>query len=176
MSGEFAGTLRERVVIERPVSMRNAMGLQEPGWEELCRCDDAALAEDANLVVLGGEVFQFGAVEPLGQGVFRLSRLMRGRWGTEAAVGTHAADETFVLLERDALRAVDLPQWTIGTNVKASARNVSGSISESPTITVAGPPRDVIASPDGGTTVDGEARASIDQILQAMRQHGLIAS
>ena len=38
MSGEFAGTLRERVVIERPISTRNLMGLQEPGWEQVCRC------------------------------------------------------------------------------------------------------------------------------------------
>jgi head-tail adaptor len=35
---EFAGTLRERIVIERPISVRNDMGLQEPGWEEVCRC------------------------------------------------------------------------------------------------------------------------------------------
>ena len=35
---EFAGTLRERVIIERPTTSRNAMGLQEPGWEEVCRC------------------------------------------------------------------------------------------------------------------------------------------
>ena len=35
---EFAGTLRERVVIERPISTRNAMGLQESGWEQVCRC------------------------------------------------------------------------------------------------------------------------------------------
>lgn len=35
---EFAGSLRERIVIERPISVRNAMGLQEPGWELLCRC------------------------------------------------------------------------------------------------------------------------------------------
>ena len=35
---EFAGTLRERILIEQPVSVRNAMGLQEPGWEEICRC------------------------------------------------------------------------------------------------------------------------------------------
>lgn len=35
---EFAGTLRERVLIERPISTRNAMGLQEPGWEQVCRC------------------------------------------------------------------------------------------------------------------------------------------
>jgi len=38
MSGEFAGTLRERVLIERPISSRNAMGLQEPGWEKVCSC------------------------------------------------------------------------------------------------------------------------------------------
>lgn len=35
---EFAGTLRERVIIEQPVAVRNAMGLQEPGWEQVCRC------------------------------------------------------------------------------------------------------------------------------------------
>lgn len=35
---EFAGTLRERVLIERPISSRNDMGLQEPGWEAVCRC------------------------------------------------------------------------------------------------------------------------------------------
>ena len=38
MSGEFAGTLRERVTIERPVSSRNAMGLKQPGWETVCSC------------------------------------------------------------------------------------------------------------------------------------------
>ena len=35
---EFAGTLRERIVIEQPISVRNVMGLQEPGWEQVCRC------------------------------------------------------------------------------------------------------------------------------------------
>jgi head-tail adaptor len=35
---EFAGTLRERIVIEQPTSVRNDMGLREPGWEEVCRC------------------------------------------------------------------------------------------------------------------------------------------
>lgn len=35
---EFAGLLRERIVIERPISVRNDMGLQESGWEPMCRC------------------------------------------------------------------------------------------------------------------------------------------
>lgn len=38
MSAEFAGTLRERIAVERPVSLRNEMGLQVPGWEPVCRC------------------------------------------------------------------------------------------------------------------------------------------
>jgi hypothetical protein len=33
-----------------------------------------------------------------------------------------------------------------------------------------------IGSPAGGSTVDSEARVSIDHILSAMRQHGLIES
>lgn len=42
---EFAGTLRERVLIERPVTSRNAMGLQEPGWEKVCRCLASVMLE-----------------------------------------------------------------------------------------------------------------------------------
>ena len=38
MTAEFTGLLRERVTIERPVSLRNPMGLQQPGWEKVCRC------------------------------------------------------------------------------------------------------------------------------------------
>ncbi len=33
-----------------------------------------------------------------------------------------------------------------------------------------------IASPSGGATVDGEARAQINQVLSALRHHGLIAT
>lgn len=38
MSSEFAGTLNERILIERPVQSRNELGLQEYGWEAVCRC------------------------------------------------------------------------------------------------------------------------------------------
>lgn len=42
---EFAGTLKERIVIERPVALRTAGGLQQPGWEPVARCF-AAIAAD----------------------------------------------------------------------------------------------------------------------------------
>lgn len=45
MSGEFAGTLKERITIERQVEARNAMGLQEYGWERVASCLAAVVLE-----------------------------------------------------------------------------------------------------------------------------------
>lgn len=44
---EFAGTLRERIAIERPVGARTAMGLQQSEWAQLCRCVAAIVPEGA---------------------------------------------------------------------------------------------------------------------------------
>lgn len=38
MIGEFAGTLRERIIIERPVRARTAIGVQQFGWERIAAC------------------------------------------------------------------------------------------------------------------------------------------
>ena len=35
---EFAGTLRERIIIQRPGEERSAMGLLTAGWEEVAHC------------------------------------------------------------------------------------------------------------------------------------------
>lgn len=42
---EFIGLLRERIAIERPINLRNPMGLQQAGWQPVCRCL-AAIAPD----------------------------------------------------------------------------------------------------------------------------------
>lgn len=47
MSGEFAGSLRERITIERRVTGRDPMGLQQPGWEPVARCLAAIAGEGA---------------------------------------------------------------------------------------------------------------------------------
>ena len=39
---------------------------------------------------------------------------------------------------------------------------------------VVGSRSEAISSPSGGTTIDSEARASVNSILDALRQHGLI--
>ena len=45
MSGEFAGSLKQRVTIERPTLLRTASGLQEVGWEQVATCLAAIVAE-----------------------------------------------------------------------------------------------------------------------------------
>jgi head-tail adaptor len=42
---EFAGTLRERIVIERPTTARTPTGLQESAWEMVARCLAAVAIE-----------------------------------------------------------------------------------------------------------------------------------
>lgn len=44
---EFAGTLRERIMLERPVAHRSAAGLREGGWEQFASCLAAVTLEGA---------------------------------------------------------------------------------------------------------------------------------
>ena len=53
MSREFAGTLVERVAIERRAEARNAMGLQEHGWERVTECRATVTAEGVGPEVEG---------------------------------------------------------------------------------------------------------------------------
>jgi hypothetical protein len=59
----------------------------------------AALVQGANLALVGTELIQFAQAEPLGGGRWRLSQLLRGCAGTEAAVASHQPDEAFALAD-----------------------------------------------------------------------------
>lgn len=88
----------------------------------LTSCTDEALAEGANLALLGGELLQFGEATPLGSGRFRLGRLLRGRGGTEHATGGHSTNELFCLIQRDSLQSIALPRWVMGATATATDR------------------------------------------------------
>lgn len=91
---------------------------------QLADADDAGLDAGANLALAGEELIQFGHAEPLGGNRWRLTRLWRGRRGTEAAIGGGAAGDRFVLIEADAVTQRDLPAGTAGSaNVLATAVN-----------------------------------------------------
>ena len=73
--------------------------------------DDAALLGGANRAMLGGELLQFGRAEAVAPGVWRLSRLLRGRAGTDDAM-VHAAGEAFGVLDDPA--SLLLPETLAG--------------------------------------------------------------
>jgi hypothetical protein len=82
---------------------------------------DQALAAGANLALAGRELIQFGIAEPLGDRKFRLSRLLRGRRGTEWAAPLHEPGEDFVLLEQGSLVRLEAPADSIGASARVSA-------------------------------------------------------
>jgi hypothetical protein len=93
--------------------------LNETMWLE--SRSDSALASGDNLAVLGEELIQFAVAVPLGGRRFRLSRLLRGRRGTEWAAGLHSAGEPFAMIEAESLTAIDAPLGAIGGEARLLA-------------------------------------------------------
>ncbi|MDQ3525344.1 MAG: hypothetical protein M3451_09860 [Chloroflexota bacterium] len=83
--------------------------------------DDDSLADGANLALAGSEIIQFGEALPLGDGRFRLGRLLRGRRGTEWAMDSHPVGERFVVLERERLRRLPLTSAHTGSLIGVTA-------------------------------------------------------
>ena len=57
------------------------------------------LSMGANRALIGDEIIQFAAAQPLGQRKWRLAGLWRGRGGTEWSVAGHAPGDRFILLD-----------------------------------------------------------------------------
>ena len=87
----------------------------------LAGADMNALDAGANLALVGDEMVQFGSAEQIGPTRWRLGMLLRGRRGSEAAIGTQSAGDRFVLIEADSVLSLDLPMATIGTEVRLMA-------------------------------------------------------
>jgi hypothetical protein len=130
--------MAETVLGEGPSLVRDdrnelVVALLDPDqW--LQSCDDAALGAGANLAALGEEVLQFGRAEALGGGRFRLGRLLRGRGGSEWAIGGHGAGEMFVLLDPARLTPIMLRAAMVGATISVEA----GAVSASRTVSGAG--------------------------------------
>jgi hypothetical protein len=95
----------------------------EDASRPLLSADDDALMAGANLCLLGEELLQFGRAEELEAGTFRLSRLLRGRRGTEWGASTHLAGESFVMIDA-ALKPVKLSATAIGVELTVIAHGI----------------------------------------------------
>lgn len=67
MTGEFAGTLKDRLTIEQPVTTRDALGARAGGW----RYDGAAWAKVSPLAPMGGSAGDAVTALPRWQVVMR---------------------------------------------------------------------------------------------------------
>jgi hypothetical protein len=100
--------------------------------------DAAAIDRGANLALIGDELVQFAAALPIGRGRWRLSGLRRGCGATEAAIGTQAVGDRFVLIEAAALRTIDLPIASLGARVRVLASGVGDGEPAAAVATIAG--------------------------------------
>ena len=85
----------------------NVVALTLDSDADLHDADDSQLAANANALLVGDEIVQFARAEPLGERRWRLTGLLRGRRGTEDAVGRAAVGDRAVLLRPDTLQPVD---------------------------------------------------------------------
>lgn len=69
------------------------------GNATLANASELVVLSGGNVAVLGDEIIQFANAAQLSSGLYRLSKLLRGRLGTEFAMATHSAGERFVLLD-----------------------------------------------------------------------------
>lgn len=90
----------------------------------LLNADLDALMAGANLAVVGDELIQFGRADRLEAGRFRLSKLLRGRRGTEWAASTHMPGEPFCLIDGRTMQPVPLSPAATGTALRAVAHGI----------------------------------------------------
>ena len=89
--------------------------------------DDDALVNGDNLAIIGNELVQFGSAVSLGEGKFRLSRLLRGRRGTEWAMGLHRAGETFAMIDPLRLQRIPMNASALGSEVTVTPHGLADS-------------------------------------------------
>jgi hypothetical protein len=85
---------------------------------------DAALAAGANLALAGDEIVQFGTAGQIGVTQWRLTTLLRGRRGSDHAIGTQTVGDRFALLTPQSALTLDLPITAIGGTVRLLATGV----------------------------------------------------
>lgn len=85
--------------------------------DELENISSLQLLNGGNLALIGQELvqFQFAEADATTDGVWYLSGLLRGRFGTEEHMSSHAIGERFVLLDERVAR-VTMPAWLLGAN------------------------------------------------------------
>jgi hypothetical protein len=79
----------------------------------LSSVNELAVLNGANAALTGDELIQFQNAELIDEKTYKLTKLLRGRQGTEWAVASHVAGDKFILFTAS-LYATSLPSNLIG--------------------------------------------------------------
>ena len=103
------------------------------GYMQLASATDLQVIQGANLAMLGNELIQFAnatlETDANGNAYYQLSRLLRGRRGTESQMGTHQAGESFTLITGSDDSAIDYSLHDINSGYYFKVATVGQSIS-----------------------------------------------
>jgi hypothetical protein len=97
---------------------------------------DTAVLNGANAAILGEEVIQFVTVTALGSNVYRLSRLLRGRRGTESYGGSHLVGDRFALLEDGRVKRFPVDFALLGKTVHLKAVTVGTTVAVATAVSI----------------------------------------
>lgn len=100
--------------------------------------DEAALLRGGNLAMVGEELLQFATVEVLGDGRVRLSTFLRGRRGSDWAIGGHGSGEPFMMIEAGAQVAIPVADERIGARLEVAPGGLADDAVEASFAIVAG--------------------------------------
>ena len=99
------------------------------GTQILANATELNVLSGANVAVLGDEVIQFAEASLVGERVYRLRGLLRGRLGTEDAMASHVVGERFVLLD-GAVQPMSLPLANKGQSWNIRATTFGKNLTE----------------------------------------------
>lgn len=93
----------------------------------LSSVNELAVLNGANAALIGDELIQFQNAELIDEKTYNLTKLLRGRQGTEWAVATHVAGDKFILFTAS-LYATSLPSNLIGRLLYYKGVSVGGTL------------------------------------------------
>lgn len=92
--------------------------------------DLEVLNYEVNQALIGSEIIGFRYATPLGDNRYELSRLIRGRQGTQRWMSRHSVNERFLLLEEDNIRNKSIPRNQTGQAFYYDAKPDGGVIGD----------------------------------------------
>jgi hypothetical protein len=93
---------------------------------------------DAPTLWIDGEIIRYGRADQIGPHDFRLSRLLRGCFGSEDAISNHPSGVQVVLLDATRLNAIDAVPSPIGAIIEIDAIGIGDAVPVSRSLAVAG--------------------------------------